>query len=104
MTYPEWGPGLVKPLGPQSGRFLASWFLDRKLSEGYLFLGGSVLGRPLLRVQGSLGQLVQNLGKVPAGDAPPTLGSVSVETIQETGEILIFADINGEVSQLVSNC
>ena len=48
--------------------------------------------------------LVQYQGKVPGENAPLIFGSVSVETIQETGEILIFADINGEVSQLVSNC
>ena len=35
--------------------------------------------------------------------SPPALGPVSMETIQETGEILIFADINGGVAQLVSN-
>ena len=38
-------------------------------------------------------QLVQNQGEVPGGDSPPAFGSVSVETIQETSEILIFADI-----------
>ena len=43
-------------------------------------------------------------GKGSRRDAPPTLESVSVETIQEMGEILIFADINGEDSQLVSSC
>ena len=44
-----------------------------------------------------------NQGQVPIGDSPPALGSVSMETIQETGDILIFADINGGVAQLVSN-
>ena len=43
----------------------------------------------------SLCQLVQNQGEVPGGDAPPTFGSVSMETIQETSGILIFADIYG---------
>ena len=43
----------------------------------------------------SLCELVQHQGKAPGGDAPLTLGSISVETIQETGETLIFADING---------
>ena len=47
------------------------------------------------------GQLVHYHRKVPRGYAPPTLGSVSVEAIQGTSEIFIFADINGEVSQLV---
>ena len=46
---------------------------------------------------------MQNQGKVPGGDAPPILGSVSMETIQETGEIYNFANINGGVAQLVSN-
>ena len=42
-------------------------------------------------------------GKVPGGDALPTLWSVSVEAIQETSEIQIFADINGQITQFVSN-
>ena len=53
--------------------------------------------------KGSLCQLVQHQREVPGGDAPPALGSVSMETIQETSEILIFADINGDVAQFVSN-
>ena len=43
----------------------------------------------------SLCQLVQDQGEVPRGDSPPTFGSVSVETIQETSEIFILGDING---------
>ena len=43
----------------------------------------------------SLCQLVQHQGRVPRGDAPQTLRSVSVEAIQETSEIFIFADIDG---------
>ena len=46
---------------------------------------------------------MQYQGKVPRGDAPPTFGSVFVETIQETSEIFICADINGEISQFASN-
>ena len=42
-------------------------------------------------------------GKVPGGDAPPAFGSVSMETVQETSEILIFADINSGIAQFVSN-
>ena len=34
-------------------------------------------------------------GEVPGGDSPLTFGPVSVETIQETSEIFIFANING---------
>ena len=67
--------------------------------EGQVLQGGLFKG-----FKGSLCRLVQYQGEVPGGDAPSTLGSVSVETIHETGEILIFADINGKVSQLVSNC
>ena len=51
----------------------------------------------------TLCQLVQHQGEVPGGDTPLTLGSVSVEAVQEMSEILIFADINGGISQLVSN-
>ena len=51
----------------------------------------------------SICQLVQKQGEIPGGDAPPTFGPVSVETIQETSEILIFADIYGCISQLISN-
>ena len=32
-----------------------------------------------------------------------SFGSVSVETVQETSEIFIFADINRSVSQFISN-
>ena len=37
-------------------------------------------------------------GRVPRGNAPPALGSVSMETIQEMNEILIFGDIDGKVA------
>ena len=66
--------------------------------ESQLLWGGRIKG-----FKGSFCQLVQNQGEVPGRDAPPTFGSVSVEAIQEMGEILIFADINGRISQLVSN-
>ena len=46
---------------------------------------------------------MQDQGQVPGRYTPPALGSDPMETIQETGEILIFADINGGVAQLVSN-
>ena len=42
-------------------------------------------------------------GEVPGGDFPQAFESVSVETIQETSEIFIFADIYGRVSQFISN-
>ena len=48
-------------------------------------------------------QLVQDQGQVPRGHAPPAFGPFSVKTIQETSEILIFAEINGRINQLVSN-
>ena len=40
---------------------------------------------------------------VPGGDASPTPKSVSVETNQETSEILIFATIDGCISKFVCN-
>ena len=51
----------------------------------------------------SLCQLVQHQGEVPGGDTPPTFRSVSVETIQKTSEIRIFADIYGQIPQFDSN-
>ena len=42
-------------------------------------------------------------GKGSRREFPPSFGSVSVETIQETSEIIIFADINYCISQLISN-
>ena len=42
-------------------------------------------------------------GKVPEGIAPLILGSVSAESIQDSSEILIFADINGQISHFVFN-
>ena len=53
--------------------------------------------------KGSLCELVQNQRKVPGGDTPSALGSVSVETVQESGEIFIFADVEGRISQFISN-
>ena len=46
---------------------------------------------------------MQDQGEVPGGDFPLAFVSVSVETIQETSEIFIFADVNGRVSQFISN-
>ena len=45
----------------------------------------------------------KNQEEVPGGDSPPAFGSVSVETIQETSEILILTDIDGQISQTISN-
>ena len=63
-----------------------------------MFQGGLFKG-----FKGSLYELVKHQGKVPGGDAPPALGSVSMETVQETSEIFILADINGGIAQFVSN-
>ena len=46
---------------------------------------------------------VYHKGKVLGGDAPPTFRSVSMEAIQEISEVLIFAGINGRISQFVCN-
>ena len=46
---------------------------------------------------------MKHQGKVPRRDAPPTLVSVSLETIQEMSEIFIFADTDGRISQFVCN-
>ena len=70
-------------------------FARTKGQEEYS-LEGQVLQRGLFEgFKWSLCQLVQHQGEVPGGAAPLTLGSVSVETIQETNEIFIFTDING---------
>ena len=54
---------------------------------------GQMLQRGLFKgFKRSRCQLVQHQGEVPGGDTPPTFGSVSVEVIQETSEIFIFAD------------
>ena len=63
-----------------------------------MFQGGLFKG-----FKGSLCELVQYQGKVPGGDVPPVLGSVSMETIQETSENPLLADINGEIAPFVSN-
>ena len=65
---------------------------------------GHVLQRGLFNwFRWSLCQLVQQQGEVPGGDSPPSLWSVSVETIQEASEIFIFANINEWVSLFISN-
>ena len=63
-----------------------------------MFQGGLFKG-----FKGSLCELVMHQGKVPGGDAPPALGSVSMESVHETSEIFILADINGGIAQFVSN-
>ena len=45
----------------------------------------------------------KNQGEVPGGDFLPAFGSVSVESIQETSEIFILTDIDGRISQSISN-
>ena len=45
----------------------------------------------------------KNQGEVPGGDSLLAFGSVSVETIQETSEIIILTDIDGRISQSISN-
>ena len=45
----------------------------------------------------------KNQGEVPGRDSLPAFGSVSVETIQETSEIFILTDIDGRISQSISN-
>ena len=45
----------------------------------------------------------KNQGEVPAGDSFPAFGSVSVGTIKETSEIFILTDIDGRISQSISN-
>ena len=67
--------------------------LDRQMLQGGLFNW----------FKRNLCQLVQNQGEIPGEDFPPAFGSVSVETIQETSDIFILADIDGRISQLISN-
>ena len=62
--------------------------LKGKMLQGCLFKG----------FKRSLCQLVQNQGEVPRGNTPTSLNSVSVETFQETSDILILADINRGVA------
>ena len=50
--------------------------------------------------KGILCELVQHQGKVPGGDAPPTLGSVSMETIQEMSKVLILLTLMGGIPRL----
>ena len=45
----------------------------------------------------------KNQEEVPGGDSPPAFGSVSVEAIQETSEIFILTDIDGQIFQTISN-
>ena len=45
----------------------------------------------------------KNQGEVPGGGSPPAFGSVSVEVIQETSEIFILTNIDGQILQTISN-
>ena len=42
----------------------------------------------------------KNQGEVPGRGYPPAFGSVSVEAIQETSEIFILTNIDGQISRL----
>ena len=44
----------------------------------------------------------KNQGEVPGGGSPPAFGSVSVEGIQETSEIFILTNIDGQILQTIS--
>ena len=92
MTLPPWPPTW---LTNQSEKW---WGQEEKS------LKGQMLQRGLFNwFKRSLCQLEQNQGEVPGGDSPAAFGSVSVETFQETSEIFIFTEINGRVSQFISN-
>ena len=45
----------------------------------------------------------KNQGEVPGGGSPPAFGSVSVEVIQETSEIFLLTNIDGQIFQTISN-
>ena len=45
-------------------------------------------------------EVVKQQGKVPGGDAPLTLGSISVLAIEETSEIIILLTLMGQFSNL----
>ena len=45
----------------------------------------------------------KNQGEVPGGGSPPAFVSVSVEAIQETSEIFILTNIDGQIFQTISN-
>ena len=67
-------------------------FAQTQAQKKYSHEGQCFKEDPLL-VQMEPCQLLQHQGELPAGDAPPTLRSVSIGTVQEMSEILMFADI-----------
>ena len=70
----------------------------RTQGQQEISLEGQMLQRGIFKgFKGTLCQLVQYQGEVAGGDAPLTLKSVSVEAIQETSEIFIFADIDRRI-------
>ena len=77
-----------------------SAFARPKGQEEYRLEGQMLQGGLLDWFQRSLIQLVQNQWEVPGGYAPPAFGSVSVETIQETSEILSLLMLKGEFPSL----
>ena len=54
-------------------------------------------------LKGSLGQLVKDQRKIPARDTPAPFGSILIEAIEETVEILVPTDVKGGVPQLINN-
>ena len=71
---------------------------EEKCLEGQMLQGGLFNWFKM-----SLGSWCKTQGEVPGGDSLPAFGSVSVETIQKTSEIFILTDIDGRISQSISN-
>ena len=82
---------------------LTSAFAGPKGPEEYRLEGQMLKGGLLDWFKQSLIQLVQDQWEVPGGYAPPAFGFVSVEAIQETSEIFVLADVEGWISQFISN-
>ena len=66
--------------------------------EGKVFQGSL-----LQRLIGKLSQPIKHQGKIPGWDISTPFGSIAVETVKKSDEILIFADTKGGVSHVISN-
>ena len=83
---------------------LTSALAQPKGQEEYRLEGQMLQGGLFNWFKMTLVSWCKNQGEVPGGDSLPAFGSVSVETIQETSEIFILTDLDGRISQSISNC
>ena len=95
--------GLVSNISVLPSMYLTSTLARSQGQEENCLEGQMLQGGLFNWFKMTLVSWCKNQGEVPGGDSLPAFGSVSVETIQETSEIFILTDLDGRISQSISN-